>query len=693
MAEKKDFMTALAEQVEAQKRGEKKRLDGIDNFVPAKKKEPVQSFQEPVKEKEPEVVNTPAEPVMSSAEKEEFVNSYNEEPEDDRPASFREEELKPVVTPKRSMSPIGIGLITLAVLALAFGIWWFKFAAHIVLPNFVGRSVNEVSSWARQNKMETTAIAMSDSVFSMEYDKDIVVSQSLPAGKKVRPNTPITITVSKGPDPSEEITFPDIRNMTQSELNDWIRENKLSKTKLTTQYSTTVEAGNVISYELKNVDEGDFTRGSTLNIVCSKGPAPAGQATVEDFKGKSIAEVENWAKQKKIHLVQTEAFSDTVQTGMIISQSVASGQALKEGETLSVVVSKGKGVRIPNMVGYSAEQLDAWRAGKNNNVTVVTKSIYHDELEGTVISQSLVPGSVVEAGDVLELTISKYLPILEKHSREWLGKDYLQLVYWVDEVNAQGGSLMAGEYGAFAERQCSDEYPTPGQIINYACEYGTKNSDGEFWTSSGCERPLNLYSRIGYQVSTGACSVQKILLNASDMRDLNTIQNFCSGHYLQFSTDSWDSGTFSGSHWDWTVQIQLSDGSVYTNSEDDINSKYPIMIDPKDVIAIHWKKFEQGDPQPTPTPTPEPTPVPTVVLTNAELTDLQTLISFCDSNDIEYTLNGISTSEAEWYGTEAGKHDSKIEMEFEGNKYYSDQGFTLVLKDNKSVTINYLTDQ
>ena len=252
---------------------------------------------------------------------------------------------------------------------------------------------------------------------------------------------------------------------------------------------------------------------------------------------------------------------------------------------------------------------------------------------------------------------------------------------------------MAGEYGAFAERQCSDEYPIPGQIINYACEYGTKNSDGEFWTSSGCERPLNLYSRIGYQVSTGACSVQKILLNASDMRDLNTIQNFCSGHYLQFSTDSWESGTFSGSHWDWTVQIQLSDGSVYTNSEDDINSKYPIMIDPKDVIAIHWKKFEQGDPQPTPTPTPEPTPVPTVVLTNAELTDLQTLISFCDSNDIEYTLNGISTSEAEWYGTEAGKHDSKIEMEFEGNKYYSDQGFTLVLKDNKSVTINYLTDQ
>ena len=88
----------------------------------------------------------------------------------------------------------------------------------------------------------------------------------------------MTFTLSLGPDPDEAIAFPDIKNMTQSEITDWINENKLLKTKVTTQYSTTVESGAVISYDLKNADESSFTRGTTLNIICSKGAAPAGQS-------------------------------------------------------------------------------------------------------------------------------------------------------------------------------------------------------------------------------------------------------------------------------------------------------------------------------------------------------------------------------------------------------------------------------
>jgi serine/threonine-protein kinase len=95
------------------------------------------------------------------------------------------------------------------------GIWWIFIAAHIPMPDFVGQPVSTVSTWAKQNQMESGVVAMAPAEYSMEYDKDIVIRQSVNPGRKVKTNTPITITVSNGPDPDEEIEFPNIYFMTQ----------------------------------------------------------------------------------------------------------------------------------------------------------------------------------------------------------------------------------------------------------------------------------------------------------------------------------------------------------------------------------------------------------------------------------------------------------------------------------------------
>lgn len=672
MPEKKDFMSALAEQVEARKRGENISISTVDDFTPAEKTQETPVVQEPVQKPQPKpvfndtpAVNKPAQPKAEPAEiKKPEVKK--EETKDTRPASFKEETFTRIEKPKRTLSPVGIGILGVLAALIAFGIWWFFIAAHITVPNFVGKSINEVSSWARQNKMETTAIAMSDSVYSLEYAKDIVVAQSVEPGKKVKPDTPITITVSKGPDPEEEIAFPDIKNMTQSEISDWIKENQLAKTKVTTQYSTIVESGNVISYEVKNGSESEFKRGTTLNIVCSKGPAPAGQVTVENFKGKSYAEVENWARTKKVNLVKLEEFSKTVDAGMVISQDVSAGSAMNEGATLTVIVSKGKGVNIPNLVGYSAEQLEAWRANKDNNVTVVTKSVYNEALGGTVISQSLTPGSVVESGSVLELTISKYLPILETNSRQWLGKDYLELKYWVDEINAQGGALQAGEY--IGDRVCSDEYPVPGSIINYTCEYGTMDSNGSYEYSSGCERPLNLYSRIGYQVSTGGCKVtptpapkKNVVLTNNELSSLQTIMSFCDSNGIKYGTPE---GVAQGT---WTnnspVEVTVNGVAKY------YDTSWTEVIKEGDSVKIRY--ISESEP-----------PKKQIPFSNTDISDLSSAMAFFDSNGIPYTLNeGVENPD--W----AAK--GSVEVDINGVLYYSGESFTTVLNGTETVTISY----
>ena len=517
MAEKRDFMSELANEVEAKKKGKLDHIQGIEDYKPKERKVSssaadddfdIPSMGTKSAKKSAPVYETKKEPVFTTPVEEEEVEDNNTDFDEEdaygglngMPASYGEEQVVRVNTPKKQVPVIAWILLAIAVAGISFAIYWFKFAPHITLPDFRGKNISEVSTWAKQNKIESSAIATSEPVYSMEYEKGVVVEQSVAGGKKVKKDTPITFTVSNGPDPDEKIAFlTDIKSMTSSEIQSWISENKLLKAKVVTQYSDTVESGNVISYEVKNGSEEEFTRGTTLNVICSKGPAPAGQVTVDNFVGKMYADVESWANTKKVKLNKTEAFSDQVDKDKVISMDKKQGETLKEGDTLSVVVSKGKGVKIPNLVGYTKEQLEAWTADADNNVSIVEKTIYNAAPAGSVIEQSLKAGSVVEAGEVLELTISNYLPILQTNSRAWLGRDYLELKAEVDKWNAQGARIQAGQYGTVKE-ECRDN-TTPGEIIDYSCSGGTSD------VGNGCERPLNLDARISYTISTGGCTV------------------------------------------------------------------------------------------------------------------------------------------------------------------------------------------
>ena len=134
----------------------------------------------------------------------------------------------------------------------------------------------------------------------------------------------------------------------------------------------------------------------------SKGPQPAGEVTVDDFVKKEVSSAETWAKSKKVELEIVEVYHDTITTGLVVSQSIESGKKMKQGDTLTLTVSKGKAVKVPQLVGYTKDQLEAWAANKENAVSIVKKEVYSDAPAGSVISQSIKAGSQVDSGTVLE---------------------------------------------------------------------------------------------------------------------------------------------------------------------------------------------------------------------------------------------------------------------------------------------------
>ena len=204
---------------------------------------------------------------------------------------------------------------------------------------------------------------------------------------------------------------------------------------------------------------------------------------------------------------------------------------MKQGDTIIFTVSKGKGITIPNLVGYSAEQFDAWQKA-NTGITVVPTTIYNEAPVGQVLSQSIAANTVVDSGTVLEVTTSLYLPILQTDSQQWIKKDYLALKAWVDDVNSHGANIQAGEYGDFANRASGtgDKF---GTIEEIACSFGTSNDN------NGCDRPLSLNARIAYRISDGTGAPDptaaptatpapsQVTLTPDDMKDLTSMQKFC----------------------------------------------------------------------------------------------------------------------------------------------------------------------
>ena len=370
-----------------------------------------------------------------------------------KPDSFKEEERVKVVKDKK---PINVKLlvIILAIVALIVGlVLFFVLRPTIEVKNFVEANVSEVKAWIKQNEIDTQGIIFKEE-YNFDLDEGYVISQSIPVGTKVRKDVKMDFVVSLGADPDELISVPDIATMYKDELQEWIKENKLTKTKIMTAYSDEKPEGEVISYEFKSgADADNFKRSSSLTITISKGPQPAGRIVVPDFSKKYFSEVETWGKQNNITITKVENYSDKVEKDLVISQSVEAKKEMKEGETLSVVVSLGKAVYAPQLVGMSETEANRWAS--KNGVYLYTEYEYSNSNKNDVISQSIEEGKIVKEDMTVVISLGK--PDLSSAT------DLSSLKSLVKELNKQGAGLSVGDISY----ENSDSVPVNGLITTY----------------------------------------------------------------------------------------------------------------------------------------------------------------------------------------------------------------------------------
>jgi serine/threonine-protein kinase len=146
--------------------------------------------------------------------------------------------------------------------------------------------------------------------------------------------------------------------------------------------------------------------GATVTAVISAGrgevPVPAVDGQSEDDAVKAL---EDAGFKTKI----TNAFSDSVPSGTVISTSPEGGTSLTKGRTVTVKVSKGaSGVAVPKLVGLPIDDAEAQLSdlGLTGDVTEQETT----QPPGTVMEQDPPAGTTVDKGATVNLTVAKARP-------------------------------------------------------------------------------------------------------------------------------------------------------------------------------------------------------------------------------------------------------------------------------------------
>ncbi|QJA09220.1 Stk1 family PASTA domain-containing Ser/Thr kinase [Romboutsia sp. CE17] len=131
--------------------------------------------------------------------------------------------------------------------------------------------------------------------------------------------------------------------------------------------------------------------------------------TIPDFTNKDLESVNKELKDLGLKVIVRDEYSDTVEKDYVISQSPVAGTQVAEGDTVSIVLSKGqKQGEVPRLVGLTLSDAENILTQNNLNLGNIKYEYSDTYKEGIVLSQSPNSGTTnISKGDDVDVVVSK----------------------------------------------------------------------------------------------------------------------------------------------------------------------------------------------------------------------------------------------------------------------------------------------
>ena len=236
-------------------------------------------------------------------------------------------------------------------------------------------------------------------VYSDNYEEGIVCGQDPSAFREAAQGSTVTIKVSRGPAPIDEVEVPDLTNMTEDKAKEELEKLNLIPKKGDDKVDEDVEDGRVCD---QNREPGEMVAvGTTVTYYLSSGPE---QQVIPNVVGDE----ESVAKQRLDALglnVSTEtANSNNYPEGTVISVNPDVGTPVDKGSSVTIVISLGpeiKTINVPSVIGQdyisAKSQLEALglvvsiTSGHDPSAAVTYQSLIGEAYPGSSIVLSTQP--------------------------------------------------------------------------------------------------------------------------------------------------------------------------------------------------------------------------------------------------------------------------------------------------------------
>jgi len=294
---------------------------------------------------------------------------------------------------KRHVGRLRRALTWFLVLAAGIGLSWaaWIYLLSAVVPRVVGLSQPDATSQLQHAGFE---VKIGEGVYSNDVDRGLVAVEDPAEGSRAPKWLGVTLQLSLGP---RTVAVPFLIGSTQAAATTTLHDAGLKLGPVSHEYSADIKVNHVMAQDPEN---GKATTGSAVAVTVSAGPPPVAMPPVEGLSEKdAVASLRN----SKLEPVTTTEYSDTVDRGTVISQSIRAGDSVPPGSKVSLVVSLGpKSFPMPDVKGLSESTAVAKlkNMGLKPGVSTVPGST-----GSQVVGQQPSAGSTVKAGQSVTIYV------------------------------------------------------------------------------------------------------------------------------------------------------------------------------------------------------------------------------------------------------------------------------------------------
>ena len=262
---------------------------------------------------------------------------------------------------------------------------------EIMIPDMINYDLEKVLTFIEKNNLSNVKIEYEEN----EIKEDHLIRQSKIGNTKR--DEEIVFTFSRGNmELTDEITMIDFTNQSKLRVLAFLNKYEI-KNEFTYDYSDSIKKDHVMNQSIKKGTKIKRLE-DKITITLSRGS----KIKLPDFKKMSLEEITQWSSKYKVKLILEMKYDDTIKERKVINVSVKENDTISEGDSITVVISKGP-LRMSEF--DSVSKFEEW--AKENNIMYSIEHEFNNSVEnGKIIKFTHKKGDVIKNNDTVSVYVS-----------------------------------------------------------------------------------------------------------------------------------------------------------------------------------------------------------------------------------------------------------------------------------------------